>query len=125
MGSLQRISYVQILWRSNLQMNSEKQYKDRFSAWSLSKNVRTKDMKHLVRIKVKRDAAGKATKFMVHATKVDHSKVDRFIKRKSKKLGDGRFIELINEKGELQLMGSLLNRLLTNFLSLNTTLHHL
>ncbi|KIM99676.1 hypothetical protein OIDMADRAFT_55587 [Oidiodendron maius Zn] len=76
---------------------TQRNYKKHFKAWKLSKNMRTDDMMHLARIKAKRDAVDKATKFTVYDTKVDSSKINRFIQRQKKKLGD-RFAVLINDE---------------------------
>lgn len=79
---------------------SEKQYKDRFAAWKISKNVRTVDMMHLCWLKLEA-AGGEGFEFKVHGMTVEPRKVDRFIGRMTRRLGRERLLALIRSQSEL------------------------
>ncbi|KAH6884432.1 hypothetical protein B0T10DRAFT_564468 [Thelonectria olida] len=70
---------------------SEKMYKDRLSAWGLGRNIRKSEMQHMAGIKLRRDAAGKRTKFRLRGCPVETRKIDRWIKKERNSLGDHDF----------------------------------
>ncbi|KAL2000101.1 hypothetical protein VTN02DRAFT_3559 [Thermoascus thermophilus] len=60
---------------------SEKQYKDRLSAWHVRKNIKAKEVHIMIRKQQKRAAQGKRTAFRVGGQQVDSRRIARFIRR--------------------------------------------
>lgn len=61
--------------------SSEKQYKDRLSAWHVRKNIKAKEVHIMIRKQQKRAAQGKRTAFRVGGQQVDSRRIARFIRR--------------------------------------------
>ena len=72
-------------------LSRDKQYKSRLARWEKNKNIGRKDMPHLARIKMRRDAVGKRTRLRLRGAVVDLAKVERWIKRERAKQGEAGF----------------------------------
>jgi hypothetical protein len=60
----------------------KKQYKDQFKRWNFEKNIKTDEMKAIIRIrKRRRDDEDKDTQFRLRQRPVPQEKIDRFMKR--------------------------------------------
>jgi Clr5 domain len=60
----------------------KKQYKDQFKRWNFEKNIKTDEMKAIIRVrKRRRDDEGKDTQFRLRERPVPQEKIDRFVKR--------------------------------------------
>jgi len=61
---------------------TKKMFKDRLSAWGVSKNLRDDEIVNLMRIKVSRDAVGKQIMFLRYGTLISSRRLDRRLREK-------------------------------------------
>ena len=72
----------------NLTRSRERQYKRRIEQWRLDKNVKTEEMRAILRIQKSRKNKGKDSVFYVRGRRVDHNKIERFALRKTAGFAD-------------------------------------
>lgn len=78
-------------------------YKDKLSTWGLFRNIREDEMQYIARIKSRHDAMGKRTRFSIRGRRVEASKIDRWIRKERKALGDQGFKTYLDSDGEFIL----------------------
>lgn len=70
----------------------ESMYKRQLSSWGLAHNIKKREMQYMAKVKLRRDAIGKRTKFNLRDCPVEARKIDRWIKKERRSLGERDFI---------------------------------
>ena len=77
-----RMSLLLQIQLSLIKLSRKKMFKDRLSAWGVSKNLRDDEIVNLMRIKVSRDAVGKQIMFLRYGTLISSRRLDRRLREK-------------------------------------------